>query len=59
MKKFDFFSFHSIKMEQEALYFGTNGIIKNAFIKMKIQLILMKQILKEQYYLIRNHWIQT
>ena len=33
MKKFDFFTSHSIKMEQEALYFGTNGIIKNAFHK--------------------------
>ena len=26
-----FFSFHSIKMEQEGLYFGEYGIINNAF----------------------------
>ena len=29
-------------MEQQALYFGENGIIKNAFIKIKNPLILMK-----------------
>ena len=30
-----FFSFHSIKMEQEAVHFGENSIIKSAFHKNK------------------------
>ena len=30
-----FFSFHSIKMEQEAIYFGENTIIKSDFHKNK------------------------
>ena len=36
----NFFSFHSIKMGQEVLYFGENNIIKSAFIKTKDLLIL-------------------
>ena len=35
IKNVDFFSFHSKKMKQEALYFGENGVIKNAFHKNK------------------------
>ena len=35
IKNFDFFSFHSIKMEQEAIHFGENSIIKSAFHKSK------------------------
>ena len=27
MKHFEFFSFHIIKMEQQTIYFGENGII--------------------------------
>ena len=43
-------------MEEEALYFGENDIFKNAFHKnKKTELILMKYIFKEQYYLIKNH----
>ena len=34
-KIFTLFSFHSKKMEQEAIYFGENGIIKSAFHKNK------------------------
>ena len=34
-KIWPFFSFHSIKMEQEAIYFGENSIIKSAFHKNK------------------------
>ena len=34
-KRFDFFSFHSIKMEQVAVHFGENSIIKRAFHKNK------------------------
>ena len=37
-KTFDILAFHSIKMEQEALCFGENGIIKNAFLKNKKQI---------------------
>ena len=35
IKIVDFFSFHCIKMEKKALYFGKNGIIKSAFHKNK------------------------
>ena len=35
IKNVDFCSFHCIKMEQKALYFGKNGIIKSAFHKNK------------------------
>ena len=35
LKFFDFFSFHSIKMEQETIYFKENSIIKSAIIKTK------------------------
>ena len=35
LKFFDFFSFHSIKMEQETVYFKENSIIKSAIIKTK------------------------
>ena len=35
IKNFDFFSFDSIKMEQEAIHFGENSIIKSAFHKNK------------------------
>ena len=39
IKNFDFFSFHSIKMEQEAIHFGENSIIKSAFHKNKKPII--------------------
>ena len=45
-------------MEQETVYFGENGIIKSAFHKTKIILILMMQILKRQYYTIKTHMVQ-
>ena len=31
MKFFNFFSFRSIKMKQEAVHFGENSIIKSVF----------------------------
>ena len=34
-KRLTFFSFHSIKMEQETVYFGENSSIKNPFYKNK------------------------
>ena len=39
-KKLTFFLFIVKEIEQKALYFGENGIIKNGFIKTKEQLIL-------------------
>ena len=45
-------------MEQEAAYFRENSIIKSAFHENKNPLILMKEILRRQYYPIKNHMVK-
>ena len=54
VKTFSFSSLHDIKMEQKALIFGKEGIIKNLFHKSKRTISINKVDNKKQFCLKKN-----
>ena len=52
------FSFHSKKMEQEAIYFGENGIIKSAFHKNKRHININEVDIEKEHCQIKNKSIK-